>query len=125
MSTASTGPRCPLMHDPGCCFYLLFLHVCMAEADLFCGHLCLFVCFFCSRVFRLVCFFPPCAFSVAAFPSRRISSVNTCACCRELSFKKGDAVNIIRQIDTNWYEGEFRGRVGIFPMSYVEVGAPG
>lgn len=50
--------------------------------------------------------------------------MNTCA-CRELSFKKGDAVNIIRQIDTNWYEGEFRGRVGIFPMSYVEVGAPG
>lgn len=42
---------------------------------------------------------------------------------RELSFKKGDAVNIIRQIDNNWYEGELRGRVGIFPMSYVEVGA--
>lgn len=42
---------------------------------------------------------------------------------RELSFKKGDAVNIIRQIDNNWYEGEFRGRVGIFPMSYVEVSA--
>uniref|UniRef100_H3CNU1 Osteoclast-stimulating factor 1 n=1 Tax=Tetraodon nigroviridis TaxID=99883 RepID=H3CNU1_TETNG len=39
---------------------------------------------------------------------------------KELSFKKGDAVNIIRQIDNNWYEGEFRGRVGIFPMSYVE-----
>lgn len=42
-------------------------------------------------------------------------------CCRELTFKKGDAVNIIRQIDNNWYEGEHRGRVGIFPMSYVEV----
>ncbi|XP_041641512.1 sorbin and SH3 domain-containing protein 1 isoform X3 [Cheilinus undulatus] len=39
---------------------------------------------------------------------------------KELSFKKGDAVNIIRQIDNNWYEGEHRGRVGIFPMSYVE-----
>eukprot|EP00066_Takifugu_rubripes_P021799 XP_011611065.1 PREDICTED: sorbin and SH3 domain-containing protein 2 isoform X5 [Takifugu rubripes] len=39
---------------------------------------------------------------------------------KELSFKKGDAVNIIRQIDNNWYEGEFRGRVGIFPLSYVE-----
>ncbi|KAM7009636.1 sorbin and SH3 domain-containing protein 2 isoform 3-T3 [Tautogolabrus adspersus] len=39
---------------------------------------------------------------------------------KELTFKKGDAVNIIRQIDTNWYEGEHRGRVGIFPMSYVE-----
>lgn len=122
MSTASTGPRCPLVHDPGCCFYLvLFLHVCMAEADLFCGRLCFF---FFALAFSAWCFFPPCAFSIAAFPPRRISSVNTCA-CRELSFKKGDAVNIIRQIDTNWYEGEFRGRVGIFPMSYVEVGAPG
>ncbi|XP_050962917.1 sorbin and SH3 domain-containing protein 2 isoform X3 [Labeo rohita] len=39
---------------------------------------------------------------------------------KELSFKKGDAVNIIRQIDSNWYEGEHRGRIGIFPISYVE-----
>ncbi|KAK7161991.1 hypothetical protein R3I94_004602 [Phoxinus phoxinus] len=39
---------------------------------------------------------------------------------KELSFKKGDAVNIIRQIDSNWYEGENRGRIGIFPISYVE-----
>uniref|UniRef100_A0A8C6S7Y6 Osteoclast-stimulating factor 1 n=1 Tax=Neogobius melanostomus TaxID=47308 RepID=A0A8C6S7Y6_9GOBI len=39
---------------------------------------------------------------------------------KELTFKKGDTVNIIRQIDSNWYEGEHRGRVGIFPMSYVE-----
>ncbi|XP_067106822.1 sorbin and SH3 domain-containing protein 2-like [Osmerus mordax] len=39
---------------------------------------------------------------------------------KELNFKKGDAVKIIRQIDSNWYEGEHRGRVGIFPISYVE-----
>ncbi|XP_077381834.1 sorbin and SH3 domain-containing protein 2 isoform X2 [Festucalex cinctus] len=39
---------------------------------------------------------------------------------KELTFKKGDAVNIIRQIDSNWYEGEHRGRVGIFPIAYVE-----
>ncbi|XP_049577192.1 sorbin and SH3 domain-containing protein 2 isoform X3 [Syngnathus scovelli] len=39
---------------------------------------------------------------------------------KELTFKKGDAVNIIRQIDGNWYEGEHRGRVGIFPIAYVE-----
>lgn len=51
-----------------------------------------------------------------------VGSVTTWMCCRELSFKKGDAVNIIRQIDNNWYEGEHRGCVGIFPMSYVEVG---
>ncbi|XP_052401200.1 sorbin and SH3 domain-containing protein 2 isoform X3 [Carassius gibelio] len=39
---------------------------------------------------------------------------------KEISFKKGDAVSIIRQIDSNWYEGEHRGRIGIFPISYVE-----
>ncbi|KAM9769106.1 sorbin and SH3 domain-containing protein 1 isoform 13-T17 [Menidia menidia] len=39
---------------------------------------------------------------------------------KELTFKKGDAVNIIRQIDNNWYEGEHHGRVGIFPIAYVE-----
>ncbi|XP_077965397.1 sorbin and SH3 domain-containing protein 2 isoform X7 [Gasterosteus aculeatus] len=39
---------------------------------------------------------------------------------KELTFKKGDAVNIIRQIDNNWYEGEHRGQVGILPISYVE-----
>ncbi|XP_061534544.1 sorbin and SH3 domain-containing protein 2 isoform X3 [Phycodurus eques] len=39
---------------------------------------------------------------------------------KELTFKKGDAVNIIRQLDSNWYEGEHRGRVGIFPIAYVE-----
>ncbi|TRY84932.1 hypothetical protein DNTS_004024 [Danionella cerebrum] len=39
---------------------------------------------------------------------------------KELSFTKGDPVNIIRQIDSNWYEGEHRGQIGIFPISYVE-----
>nr|XP_033799667.1 sorbin and SH3 domain-containing protein 2 isoform X6 [Geotrypetes seraphini] len=39
---------------------------------------------------------------------------------KELSFKKGDTVYILRQIDQNWYEGEHHGRVGIFPISYVE-----
>uniref|UniRef100_A0A8D0EK33 Sorbin and SH3 domain containing 2 n=1 Tax=Strix occidentalis caurina TaxID=311401 RepID=A0A8D0EK33_STROC len=37
-----------------------------------------------------------------------------------LSFKKGDTVYILRKIDQNWYEGEHHGRVGIFPISYVE-----
>ncbi|KAJ8262198.1 hypothetical protein GJAV_G00163620 [Gymnothorax javanicus] len=39
---------------------------------------------------------------------------------KELTLKKGETVHIIRQIDSNWYEGEHRGRVGIFPISYVE-----
>ncbi|KAB1257732.1 Sorbin and SH3 domain-containing protein 2 [Camelus dromedarius] len=48
---------------------------------------------------------------------KRISS-------RELSFKKGDTVYILRKIDQNWYEGEHHGRVGIFPISYVEKLTP-
>ncbi|XP_071068670.1 sorbin and SH3 domain-containing protein 2 isoform X8 [Dasypus novemcinctus] len=43
---------------------------------------------------------------------------------KELSFKKGDTVYILRKIDQNWYEGEHHGRVGIFPISYVEKLAP-
>ncbi|XP_036424548.1 sorbin and SH3 domain-containing protein 2 isoform X3 [Colossoma macropomum] len=39
---------------------------------------------------------------------------------KELSFKKGETVYITRQIDNNWYEGEHHGKVGIFPISYVE-----
>ncbi|XP_077670674.1 sorbin and SH3 domain-containing protein 2 isoform X7 [Eretmochelys imbricata] len=43
---------------------------------------------------------------------------------KELSFKKGDTVYILRKIDQNWYEGEHYGRVGIFPISYVEKLSP-
>ncbi|XP_077092176.1 sorbin and SH3 domain-containing protein 1 isoform X4 [Siphateles boraxobius] len=39
---------------------------------------------------------------------------------KELTFKKGETVYITRQIDNNWYEGEYCGHVGIFPISYVE-----
>nr|XP_028600779.1 sorbin and SH3 domain-containing protein 2 isoform X42 [Podarcis muralis] len=39
---------------------------------------------------------------------------------KELSFKKGDTVYILRKVDQNWYEGEHYGRVGIFPISYIE-----
>ncbi|XP_029627463.1 sorbin and SH3 domain-containing protein 1 isoform X3 [Salmo trutta] len=39
---------------------------------------------------------------------------------KELTFRKGETVYIIRQIDNNWYEGEHRGLLGIFPISYVE-----
>lgn len=41
--------------------------------------------------------------------------------CRELSFKKGDTLYLLRQIDQNWYEGEHHGRVGIFPANYIKV----
>lgn len=40
---------------------------------------------------------------------------------RELTFNKGDVIFIRRSIDKNWYEGELRGSVGIFPCNYVEI----
>lgn len=40
---------------------------------------------------------------------------------RELGFRKGDIVYLIRQIDKHWFEGERHGRRGIFPINYVEV----
>nr|XP_032512577.1 uncharacterized protein LOC116766665 isoform X2 [Danaus plexippus plexippus] len=40
---------------------------------------------------------------------------------RELSFRKGDIINVRRQIDSNWYEGEVHGKVGLFPYNYVEL----
>ncbi|XP_050326265.1 uncharacterized protein LOC126756866 isoform X4 [Bactrocera neohumeralis] len=40
---------------------------------------------------------------------------------RELTFKKGDIIYIRRQIDRNWYEGEFNAMIGLLPVSYVEV----
>ncbi|XP_071954317.1 uncharacterized protein [Antedon mediterranea] len=40
---------------------------------------------------------------------------------KELSFNKGDTIYLTRKIDNNWYEGEQYGRVGIFPVSYVEI----
>ncbi|XP_063776862.1 sorbin and SH3 domain-containing protein 2 isoform X19 [Pseudophryne corroboree] len=43
---------------------------------------------------------------------------------KELSFKKGDTVYVLRKIDKNWYEGEHHGRVGILPISYVEKISP-
>jgi hypothetical protein len=40
---------------------------------------------------------------------------------RELGFRKGDTIIMMRMIDKNWCEGEHHGRMGIFPMNYVEV----
>ncbi|XP_053307261.1 sorbin and SH3 domain-containing protein 1 isoform X2 [Spea bombifrons] len=40
---------------------------------------------------------------------------------KELPLQKGDIVYISKQIDPNWYEGEHHGRVGIFPISYIEL----
>ncbi|XP_017329833.2 uncharacterized protein sorbs2b isoform X5 [Ictalurus punctatus] len=43
---------------------------------------------------------------------------------KELSFNKGEIVYITRKIDNNWFEGEHHGKVGIFPISYVEKISP-
>lgn len=40
---------------------------------------------------------------------------------KELTFKEGDIIKLISQIDENWYEGTFRSRTGYFPISYVKV----
>ncbi|KAL0281519.1 UNVERIFIED_CONTAM: hypothetical protein PYX00_002481 [Menopon gallinae] len=40
---------------------------------------------------------------------------------RELAFRRGDIIFIIRQLDKNWCEGELNGAVGLFPLSYVEI----
>nr|CAI5837707.1 unnamed protein product [Callosobruchus analis] len=38
-----------------------------------------------------------------------------------LSFRKGDIINVIRRVDENWAEGKLDGRIGIFPLSFVEL----
>ncbi|GJQ87230.1 putative Src homology 3 domains containing protein [Trypoxylus dichotomus] len=40
---------------------------------------------------------------------------------RELTFRKGDIIYIRRQVDKNWYEGEYNAMVGLFPANYVEI----
>ena len=42
-------------------------------------------------------------------------------CYRELSFRKGEYLYLLRQVDKNWFLGERHGLIGIFPVSYVEV----
>ncbi|XP_039201563.1 sorbin and SH3 domain-containing protein 1 isoform X23 [Crotalus tigris] len=41
----------------------------------------------------------------------------------EMSFRKGERITLIRQVDENWYEGKILGTVrqGIFPGSYVDI----
>ncbi|CAF1068829.1 unnamed protein product [Adineta steineri] len=40
---------------------------------------------------------------------------------RELSFKKGEIIQVIRRINDDWLEGEHQGLKGIFPINYVEL----
>jgi len=40
---------------------------------------------------------------------------------RELSFRRGDVLHLIRQLDKNWFEARLHGRVGIVPANYLQV----
>lgn len=42
-----------------------------------------------------------------------------------LAFLKGDVITVIRRVDENWAEGKLSDRIGIFPISFVEMNAAG
>ncbi|XP_052247696.1 E3 ubiquitin-protein ligase SH3RF3-like [Dreissena polymorpha] len=42
----------------------------------------------------------------------------------DLTFMKGDIVYLRKQVDENWYHGEFNSQHGYFPVSYVQVITP-
>lgn len=37
----------------------------------------------------------------------------------ELSFKQGDRIEVLREDDSGWWEGQLRGEVGLFPENYT------
>lgn len=39
----------------------------------------------------------------------------------ELSFHKGDVINVVEKDDDNWWKGELHGQMGLFPTNYVET----
>jgi len=41
-----------------------------------------------------------------------------------LTFNKGDIISVIRRVDENWAEGKLEGRIGIFPLAFVELNIP-
>jgi endophilin-A len=42
----------------------------------------------------------------------------------ELELKEGQMIDLISQIDENWYEGTANGKSGFFPVSYVQIIVP-
>ncbi|NXU10178.1 SH319 protein, partial [Pardalotus punctatus] len=45
----------------------------------------------------------------------------------DLSFKKGDYIQVLEQVDSEWYRGRLNGKEGIFPAVFVQTcsGTPG
>ncbi|NWS11222.1 SH319 protein, partial [Pachyramphus minor] len=39
----------------------------------------------------------------------------------DLSFKKGDCIQILEQVDLEWYRGRLNGKEGIFPAVFVQI----
>ncbi|EYC42061.1 hypothetical protein Y032_0545g3245 [Ancylostoma ceylanicum] len=42
----------------------------------------------------------------------------------ELNLKEGQIVELISQVDENWFEGRLNGKSGLFPVTYVQVLIP-
>lgn len=42
----------------------------------------------------------------------------------DLSFRKGDIIILKKQVDDNWYHGEFNSQHGFFPATYVQIVVP-
>ncbi|XP_042892569.1 E3 ubiquitin-protein ligase SH3RF1-like isoform X4 [Penaeus japonicus] len=38
-----------------------------------------------------------------------------------LTFNKGDIITVLRRVDENWAEGKLNSRIGIFPLSFVDL----
>jgi signal transducing adaptor molecule len=37
----------------------------------------------------------------------------------ELPFKEGDIIRVIDSVYQDWWKGELRGQIGIFPVNYI------
>ena len=40
--------------------------------------------------------------------------------CQELQLEEGDIVTVVGKEDDVWWCGNFKGKIGMFPSSYVE-----
>lgn len=40
---------------------------------------------------------------------------------KELSIKRGDIIFVRKVIDSNWYEADYNGEIGLIPQNYIEI----